>query len=75
MKYYINECLRRKADGELLDKGFHLDTDTREIIWYEPIPGGVARTYSIDEVTYDDGLKVSLDDGELIGNVYEEEEN
>lgn len=69
MKHYINECLRRKSDGELLDRGFYIDTDTQEITWHEPIPGGVAHTYTLDEVTYEDGVKVSLEDGELLGLV------
>jgi hypothetical protein len=72
MKYYINECLRRKADGELLDKGFYLDTDNQEITWHEPIPGGVAHTYTIDEVSYEDGTPVSVEDGELIGELVDE---
>jgi hypothetical protein len=67
MKYYINECLVVKNTGAMLDRGFYIDTDTQEITWHEPIPGGSAHIYSLDEVTYDDGGKISLEDGELIG--------
>lgn len=72
MKYYINECLVVKNTGALLDKGFYIDTETEEITWHEPIPGGIAHSYTLDEVTYYDGGKISLEDGELLGQPHEE---